>query len=100
LNWGEQAVFLEINRRQFNCEKCQKPFSEELGFVNSRRRYTKRLAIKIIEEVLADDIRSVAKKGRVTEKEIERMLKDASVGLSKLKPIGLKRLGIDEINPA
>ncbi len=26
LNWGEQAVFLEINRRQFNCEKCQKPF--------------------------------------------------------------------------
>lgn len=97
LNWGEQAVFLEINRRQFNCEKCQKPFSEELGFVNSRRRYTKRLAIKIIEEVLADDIRSVAQKGRVTEKEIERMLKDASVSLSKLKPIGLKRLGIDEI---
>jgi transposase len=46
---------------------------------------------------LADDIRGVAKKGKVTEKEIERMLKDASADLSKMKPIGLKRLGIDEI---
>jgi transposase len=97
LDWGEQAVFLEINRRQFKCEKCKKPFSEELEFVKERRRYTKRLAAKTIEEVLADDIRSVAKKGRVTEKEIERMLKDASEDLSKVKPIGLKRLGIDEI---
>ena len=97
MNWGEQAVFLEINRRQFNCEKCQKPFSEKLDFVNSRRRYKKRLAAQIIEEVLADDISSVANKGKVTEKEIERMLKDASTNLLKMKPIGLKRLGIDEI---
>ena len=97
LDWGEQAVFLEINRRQFNCQKCSKPFSEELEFVQHRRKYTKRLANKIIEEVLADDIRSVAQKGRVTEKEIETMLKDASKDLSKAKPIELKRLGIDEI---
>jgi transposase len=97
LDWGEQAVFLDVNRRQFKCKKCKKPFSEELEFVAERRRYTKRLADKTIEEVLADDIRSVAKKGRVTEKEIERMLKDASEDLSKVKPIGLKRLGIDEI---
>ena len=69
LDWGEQAVFLEVNRRQFKCEKCKKPFSEELEFVKERRRYTKRLAAKTIEEVLADDIRSVAKRGRVTEKE-------------------------------
>jgi transposase len=105
LDWAEQALFLEVNRRQFNCEKCQKPFSEELEFVKERRSYTKRLANKIIEEVLADDIRrwagdpssTVAKRGRVTEKEIERMLKDASTDLSKIKPTGLKRLGIDEI---
>lgn len=97
LDWGEQAIFLEVNRRQFKCEKCKKPFSEELEFVKERRGYTKRLADKTIKEVLADDIRSVAKRGRVTEKEIERMLKDASQELSEVKPIGLKRLGIDEI---
>jgi transposase len=97
LSWGEKAVFLEINRRQFKCDKCQKPFSEEMGFVKERRTYTKRLAKKTIEEVVADDISSVAKKGVVTTEEIERMLKDASANLSKLKPVGLKKLGIDEI---
>ena len=97
LSWGERAVFLEINRRQFKCEKCQKPFSEEMGFVKERRTYTKRLAVKIVEEVLADDISSIAKKGLVTTEEIERMLKDASANLLELKPVGLKRLGIDEI---
>lgn len=97
LSWGEKAVFLEINRRQFKCKKCQKPFSEEMGFVKERRTYTKRLAIKTVEEVLADDLSSVAKKGIVTTEEIERMLKDASANLLELKPVELKRLGIDEI---
>ena len=82
---------------QFKCEKCQKPFSEEMGFVKERRTYPKRLAKKTIEEVLADDLSSVAKKGIVTTEEIERMLKDAAAKLLKLKPVGLKRLGIDEI---
>lgn len=97
MSWGEKAVFLEVNRRQFKCEKCQKPFSEEMEFVKERRTYTKRLAIKIVEEVIADDLSSVAKKGIVTTAEIERMLKDASINLLKTKPVGLKRLGIDEI---
>jgi transposase len=97
LSWGENPVFLEVNRRQFKCEKCRKPFSEELDFLRKRRTYTKRLAKKIIEEVLENDIHSVAKKGIVTTEEIERMLKDASSELSSLIPSGLKRLGIDEI---
>jgi transposase len=43
LPWGEKPVFLEINRRQFKCEKCRKPFSEELDFIRKRRDYTKSL---------------------------------------------------------
>ncbi len=95
--WGENFVFLEINRRQFKCKKCGKPFSEELEFVRKRRSYTKRLARKIIQEVLENDIHSVAKKGVVTTEEIERMLKDAAKEYLKAKPSELKRLGIDEI---
>ena len=68
-----------------------------MGFVKERRTYTKRLAKKTIEEVLADDLSSVAKKGIVITEEIERMLKDAAAKLLKSKPVGLKRLGIDEI---
>ncbi len=41
LDWGEQAVFLETNRRQFKCGKCNKPFSEELEFAKERRRSEK-----------------------------------------------------------
>ncbi|MEA5534150.1 transposase family protein [Crocosphaera sp. XPORK-15E] len=26
LPWGEQSVYLKINRRQMRCEKCQKKF--------------------------------------------------------------------------
>lgn len=94
---GEQQVFLEINKRQFKCDKCKKPFSEELEFVDSRRKYTKRLANQTIREVLDSDIHSIAEKGIVTTREIERMLKDASKNVFLRKPSNLKRLGIDEI---
>jgi transposase len=97
LPWGEDQVFLEINRRQFKCEKCEKPFSEKLDFVGRKRTYTKRLAKQIISEVLENDIHSIAKKGVVTTEEIERMLKDAASELLESKPLKLKRLGIDEI---
>jgi transposase len=97
LSWGEQQVFFEINRRQFKCSKCQRPFSEEINFVSRRRTYTKRLAQRIIQEVLDSDINSVARKGVVTTEEIERMLQDAASELENSKPLSLKRLGIDEI---
>jgi transposase len=64
---------------------------------------TKRLAHKIIQEVLENDIHTVASVGAycntpvLTEDEIQRMLKDASEELPNLKPINLKRLGLDEI---
>lgn len=97
LSWGEQQVFLELNRRQLKCSKCKKPLSENLDFVNRRRTSTKRLANKTIQEVLENDLHSVAKKGVVTTEEIERMLKDVSKELGTSKPSQLKRLGIDEI---
>ena len=52
---------------------------------------------KIIEEVLENEIHTVASKGIVTTEEIEGMLKEATLELSDSKPLKLKRLGIDEI---
>jgi len=97
LPFGEKSVYLEINRRQFKCEKCRKPFSEDLEFVRKKRTYTKRLAHQIIQEVLENDIHTIPSKGIVTTEEIERMLKDASAELLDSKPLNLKRIGIDEI---
>lgn len=92
-----QSVYLEINRRQFKCESCQKPFSEELNFVRKRRQYTSRLATEIIRQVLADDIKTVAKNNDVSTEEIETMLKDKAKELKQEKPSLVKKLGIDEI---
>ncbi|AFY55050.1 hypothetical protein Riv7116_2542 [Rivularia sp. PCC 7116] len=78
LPWGEQQVFLEINKRQFKCKKCQKPFTEDLYFVAKRRKYTKRLANKTVKELLKSDIQTIAIKGNLTTGEIEKMLQDAS----------------------
>jgi transposase len=52
LPWGKKEVFLRINRRQFKCEKCASPFSEELDFVAKRQKYSKRYALSIISVLM------------------------------------------------
>ena len=46
LPFGEKPVFLEVNRRQFKCEICEKPFSEELDFVRKKELIQKDLLIR------------------------------------------------------
>ena len=97
LPWGEEDVYLKINRRQMRCEKCQKKFTEELKDIKKKRTYTERLKKKIVSEVLNGDIKNVAGRNGVSEQEIETMLKDIGEELEKKKPENLRRLGIDEI---
>lgn len=94
---SSQPVYLRVNRRQLKCMQCGKPFSEELGYVSKNRTYTKRLAQEIVQQVLDNDIRSVARRNDVSEEEIETMLKDIGGELLQEKPRELKRLGLDEI---
>jgi transposase len=90
-------VFLSVNRRQFRCKNCNKVFTEELNFVKKRRTYTKRLAEKVIREVLETDVANTAKRNRMSPTEIETLLKEVEEDLLNEKPTNLKKLGIDEI---
>lgn len=90
-------VFLLVNRRQFRCKNCRKVFSEELSFVKKRRTYTRRLAEKVIKEVLETDVVNVGKRNRMTPAEIDTILKELEEDYLKEKPQELKKLGIDEI---
>lgn len=65
-----QPVYLEINRRQFKCVECHKPFSEELDFVKKKRSYTSRLAQDIVQQVLENNIKTVTERSHVTTEEI------------------------------
>ncbi len=97
ISWGEQQVYLRINRRHMRCDCCGKKFREELSIVKKNRNYTKRFSNKIIQEVIASDIKNVAQRNDVSEQEIETMLKDMGQELIKKKPSNITRLGIDEI---
>ena len=50
-----------------------------------------------MRQVLADDIKTVAENNDVSTEEIETMLLDYAAELKEEKPLGLKKLGIDEI---
>ena len=92
-----QPVYLQVNRRQFKCNNCRKPFSEELDFVASKRTYTKRLAENILEQLKEGDILNVSRINDVTEEEIQRMIEDIAEEITEPDLSELKRLGIDEI---
>lgn len=94
---SDYQVILKVNRRQLKCRECQKVFSERLSFVKTRRTYTKRLALKVIKEVLETNVESAARRNRMTTSEIETILKELEEDLLKEKPRQIKKLGIDEI---
>ena len=97
LSFGEQEVYLKINRRRMRFPHCQNKFTEKLEFIRRKRVHTLRFVNQIIEEVLNSDIKNVAKRNNLSEQEIETMLKDVSQDIIKEKPVNLEKLGIDEI---
>lgn len=45
LDMSQRQVLLKVNRRQFKCHSCSKPFSEELDFIGRRRKHTDRFTL-------------------------------------------------------
>ncbi|MBD2248308.1 ISL3 family transposase [Nostoc sp. FACHB-888] len=97
LPWNKKSVLLKINRRQFKCHKCKKVFSEQLNFVEKSKKYTKRLAFDIVQQVLNSNIHSVAKRNGLSDEEVESMLKNQVSQILSINLSQIKRLGIDEI---
>ena len=64
---SEHQTWLRVNRRQFKCDECGKPFSEELNFVGKRRSYTNRLARQVVKQVLHSDVANVARHHDLSE---------------------------------
>lgn len=98
LPMGNREVILNLNRRQFKCDYCQKPFSEALDFVGNRRSFTKRLVRDITEQVIHSDIKNVANNNEITDEEVWSMVMDVAEEMIPIQVNNLKRLGIDEIS--
>jgi transposase len=97
LSISGQTVFLKINRRQFKCQTCGKPFSETLDFIGHRRKQTDRFAELIVQQVLHSDIHNVAVMNDLTDEEVWSIVQYISKKKLGVDLSGLKRLGIDEI---
>jgi len=95
---SNREVFIRVNRRQFKCEYCQKPFSERLDFVENKKSFTKRYARKITEQVIHSDINNVAKNNKLTTEQVESMVSYVAERAMSIEVDGLRRLGIDEIS--
>ena len=46
LTMSGKEVILKVNRRQFKCDNCQKPFSEKLDFLPDRKSFTVKICRK------------------------------------------------------
>jgi transposase len=68
-------VLLKVNRRQFKCHSCGKPFSEKLDFIGIRRKHTDRYATTIVQQVLHSDTHNVALNNDLTDEEVWSMVK-------------------------
>lgn len=75
LNISQRQVFLKVNRRQFKCHSCGKPFIEELYFVGRRRKYTDYFAQEIVQQVIHSDTHNVALNHGLTDEEVWSMVK-------------------------
>ena len=71
---SECPVLLKVNRRQFKCAPCGKPFSEDLDFVGHRRKYTDRFAQAIVQQVIHSDTHNVALNHGLSDEEVWSMV--------------------------
>ncbi|MEO1149088.1 MAG: transposase family protein [Cyanobacteria bacterium J06638_22] len=55
-----RKTWLRVNRRQFKCAVCGKPFSEDFEFMGTRRSYTDRYAERVVQQVIHSDSANVA----------------------------------------
>ena len=78
LNISGRTVYLKVNRRQFKCSTCGKPFSETLDFIGPRRRQTNRFAEMIVQQVVHSDVHNVALQNDLTDEVVWSIVRDIS----------------------
>ena len=56
-----QTVYLQVPRRKFYCKKCQRFFTENLEFMEARRKYTVRYEEYVYNRVNVSSVEQVSR---------------------------------------
>jgi len=96
--WGKKT-FLYFLSRRFDCEQCEKPFTEELPFVDSHRRQTTAFERQIYELCLLGNKKGVARQKGLSQSTVRDIFNRWAKPKLKCPDNHLTRvLGIDEIS--
>lgn len=92
-----KAVYLKVPHRQFYCKNCHRYSTENLSWLESQRRHTKRYELNIYERVIGGTLERVAREEKLSPDEIEGIFNFVSRRTLQKKLPPSKRLSIDEI---
>lgn len=81
--------FLKVNRRQFKCTPCGKPFSEDLDFVGRKRKHTDRFSEMVALQVIHSSSHNVAQKHDLSDDEVWSIVQYVSKKNSSLNSTDL-----------
>ena len=68
-----QSVYLQVPRRQFYCQKCQKSPTERLSFREMKRNYTSRYEQYIYEKVKELTVEQVSKNEQLSPEQVQNI---------------------------
>ena len=83
-----RPILLKVNRRQFKCTSCGKPFSEDLDFVGRKRKHTDRFSEMIAQQVIHSSIHNVAQKHDLSDDEVWSIVQSVSKKTFRLNSPG------------
>ncbi|WP_245555438.1 ISL3 family transposase, partial [Baaleninema simplex] len=92
-----QLVYLQIPRRQFYCKNDQQYFTEELDFIETGRRFTRRYEEYIYERVIASSVEQVKREEDLSWHQVNGIHQQVYERKKKVNWGQVKRLGLDEI---
>ena len=96
--WGK-VTFVHFPARRFYCDKCQKPFTEGLTWVEEKRRQTQAFELHIYERCKHTDKSSVAASEHLHPETVKAIFKRwAKRAEIRQKRPHVRWLGVDEIS--
>jgi len=99
LSSGDKRVYLEIEIRRVNCERCQKVIQERLDFISDNPFYTKRFAWYVGRRCRSSTISDIAKELKRDWKTVKALEKQyMQEQLNRAAKPHPKVIGIDEVS--
>ena len=97
--WGKRT-FLHFLSRRFDCEQCKRSFTEELAFIDAKRRQTRAFEQEIYQSCIGSNKKKVAKDKGLSQSSVRDIFnrwarrQERALGSGELTRV----LGIDEIS--